>query len=131
MSPPFGPEAALRHFLAAVHGRDAAGVAATVATDATYQNVPHPAAVGRAAIQQLFARILDVSDEVRWEVRSAAWTETAGHLERVDRFLIDGGWYAIECHGIWEVDPTNGLVVSVRDYLDLGVWHQRLGSALG
>lgn len=124
-------QAVVRRFLAAVEARDPDGVAATVAPEATYQNVPHDPAVGRDAIRALFARILLAAEEVRWEVLTEAWTDRRAHLERVDRFRIGGAWYEIECHGIWEVDPDRGLVTAVRDYLDLGVWHRRLGDALG
>jgi limonene-1,2-epoxide hydrolase len=124
-------QAVVGRFLAAVEARDPDAVAACCAQDATYRNVPHPPAVGRDAIRALFARILDASSDVRWYLVSAAWSERCGHLERIDRFRIGGIWHEIECHGVWEVDPEAGLVTSVRDYLDLGVWHERLGDALG
>lgn len=123
--------AVVQRFLDAVEARDPDAVAACVTSDATYRNVPHEPAVGREAIHALFARILFASEEVRWDIVSQASTGRRAHLERVDRFRIAGTWYAIECHGVWEIDPATGLVSSVRDYLDLGVWHRRLGEALG
>lgn len=124
-------QAVVRRFLIAVEARDADAVAACFTPDATYRNVPHAPAEGREAIRALFARILDAAEEVAWEVLTTAWDGARGHLERVDSFRIAGTWYAIECHGVWEVDTAGGLITAVRDYVDLGVWRERLGDALG
>ncbi len=120
----------VRGFLAAVEARDAAAAAGWCSPDATYRNVPHEPEVGREAIRALLARILDHSQHVRWEIVTEAWTDRRAHLERVDRFTIDGREYAIECHGVWEVDVDAGLVTAVRDYVDIGVWRGRIGDVL-
>lgn len=113
-------------FLDAVEGRDLEGVVACFANDATWQNVPHPAAVGRGAIEAMLAPILARSDDVRWDVVSAAYDDRRAWLERVDRFWIDGVEHAVRCNGVFEVDPDAGVITEVRDYVDLGEWRARL-----
>lgn len=119
--------AAVGRFLAAVQARDPAAVASCFTPDAVYRNVPHEPAAGRPAIEQLFRPILLRSERVVWDIVSAAYTEDTAWLERVDRFWIDGVEYRIECNGVARVDPDSGLIAEFRDYVDLGVWRQRLG----
>ena len=97
--------------------------------DATYQNVPHPPAVGRAAIEALFAPILGRSERVVWDIVSECYAERRAWLERVDRFWIAGTEYRIECNGVAEIDPDAGLLTAFRDYVDLAVWRERLSAA--
>jgi limonene-1,2-epoxide hydrolase len=63
-------------------------------------------------------------------VVSSAYDGDRAWLERVDRFWIDGREYAIECNGVYAVDPASGLLDEVRDYVDLATWRQRLGDVL-
>ncbi len=123
-------EQIVRRFLDAVHSRDPVRVARCFTPDANYANVPHPPASGPAGIQAMFAPILDRAERVRWDVVSEAYGTDRAWLERVDRFWIDGQEYAIECNGVYEVDPGRGLITEVRDYVDLGVWRARLGDVL-
>lgn len=122
--------AATARLLAAVQGRDVAAVGRCFTAEARYANVPHPPAVGRAAIEALFAPVLSRSERVRWDIVSAADDGERAWLERVDRFWIDGREYAIECHGAFRADPATGLLAEVRDYVDLGAWRARLGDVL-
>jgi len=122
--------AVVRRFLDAVESRDCDAVAACFTHDARYANVPHPPAVGPAAIRAVFARILPRCDRVQWDVVSSAYEGDTAWLERVDRFWIDGREYAIECNGVYRVDPGSARLAEVRDYVDLGVWRQRLGDVL-
>jgi limonene-1,2-epoxide hydrolase len=117
---------AVARFLAAVESRDPAAVAGCFTPDATYRNVPHEPASGRAAIEQLFRPILTRSERVVWDIVSAAYDGDMAWLERVDRFWIDGAEYRIECNGVARADPATGLLAEFRDYVDLGVWRQRL-----
>ncbi len=78
----------------------------------------------------MLARILDRSSHVQWDIVSAAYTDDRAWLERVDRFWIDGTEYAAPCNGVVEVDPDTGLITAFRDYVDLGVWRDRLGAVL-
>jgi ketosteroid isomerase-like protein len=123
-------DAAVRRFLAAVESGDPDAVAGCFTDDARYANVPHPPAVGPAAIRALFARVLDRCERVRWDVVSAASDGDRAWLERVDRFWIDGREYAIECNGVYTVDPARGQLAEVRDYVDLATWRERLGDVL-
>jgi limonene-1,2-epoxide hydrolase len=122
--------AAIERFLAAVHARDAGAAAACFAPRARYANVPHPPVVGPAGVQKLLTPILSRSSRVQWELVSASFEAERAWLERVDRFWIDGREYAIECNAVAEVDPGSGLITQFRDYVDLGVWRERLGGVL-
>jgi limonene-1,2-epoxide hydrolase len=125
-----GTRAAVGRFLAAVESGDADAVADRFTERARYANVPHPPAVGRDAIRAMFAPILGRAERVRWDVVSSAYDGDRAWLERVDRFWIDGREYAIECNGVYAVDPASGLLDEVRDYVDLATWRQRLGNVL-
>ena len=118
--------AAVRRFLASVESRDPAAVAACFTPDASYRNVPHEAATGPSAIEQMFRPILTRSERVVWDIVSEAYSPDTAWLERVDRFWIDGVEYRIECNGVARVDVGTGLLTEFRDYVDLGVWRQRL-----
>jgi limonene-1,2-epoxide hydrolase len=111
--------------LEAVHDRDADGVVACFVPDGSWQNVPHPSSLGRTAIRAVFDRILTRSERVQWDVVNAVYEPHRAWLERVDRFWIDGTEYAVECNGVFEVDEDAGLLVSVRDYVDLGLWRAK------
>lgn len=113
-------------FLTAVESRDPAAVARCFTPGATYANVPHPPAAGRDAIEALFTPILGRSDRVVWDIVSESYAEHRAWLERVDRFWIGGTEYRIECNGVAEIDTEAGLLTAFRDYVDLGVWRERL-----
>jgi limonene-1,2-epoxide hydrolase len=117
-------------FLAAVHARDPAAAGACFAPGARYANVPHPPVIGPDGVRGLLAPILALSSRVEWELVSASYQADRAWLERVDRFWIDGREYAIECNAVVEVDPRSGLIEEFRDYVDLGLWRERLGGVL-
>ena len=125
-----GTRAAVGRFLAAVESGDVDAVAGCFTEHARYANVPQPPAVGPAGIRAVFAPILGRAERVRWDVVTAAYDGDTAWLERVDRFWIDGQEYAIECNGVYTVDPARGLLAEVRDYVDLATWRQRLGDVL-
>jgi limonene-1,2-epoxide hydrolase len=120
---------AVSALLGAIESRDLRRIAATLSQDASWQNVPHPPADGRDAVVAMLGRIVTWSSDVRWDVVSAAYTERSAVLERVDRFLLDGEWYDVQCNGVFDVDGA-GLVCAVRDYVDLGEWRGRAGPVL-
>jgi len=122
-----GASSAVRRLLQAIESRDLRAVRGALAVDVTWQNMPRDPAIGRDAVIAMLAPILTWSDEVRWEVISSNYTDSTGWVERIDRFWIDSVEYAVRCNGVFEVDPENGDVVSVRDYVDLGEWRQRIG----
>ncbi len=114
--------------LAAVESRDLRAIEDALTPDATWQNVPSPPNVGRAAVMAALAPIVTWSDEVRWDVVSASYDETTGWLERVDRFVIDGVEHAVQCNGVFEV--RDGRVAVVRDYVDIVDWRARIGPVM-
>jgi len=73
-------------FLRAVECRDLDAVTACFAVDATWQNAPHRAAIGRVGIRAMLVPIPERSTEVRWDVVAAAYQERRAWLERVDKF---------------------------------------------
>lgn len=117
-------------FLAAVERRDVEAAAACFADDAPYRNMPHPPVVGPAGVRAMLTNILAASTEVRWDVVSEAYDGACGHVERVDRFVIDDTEYAVACHGVFEVDAARGVITSFRDYVDLTPWRAEVTPAL-
>jgi len=127
---PTSPRAAVDALLAAIESRDLRRIAAQLTDDATWQNVPHPPAVGREAVLALLGPILTWSDRVEWEVLTTAVVGDDVMVERVDRFWIDGSEHAVRCNGVFTVDPAAERVAAVRDYVDLGEWRARIGPVL-
>ncbi len=120
----------VRQFLTAVQTCDLDGVEGCFAVTARYANVPHEPAVGRAAIRALLEPILKRSSAVRWEIVSECYLERRAFLERVDHFVIDGVDYAVACNGVFELDPEEGVITEVRDYVDLGPWRATIAPVL-
>ncbi len=119
---------AIARLLAAIESRDVRAIAGALTPQATWQNVPHAAVVGRDAVLGLLAPIVTWSQAVRWDVVSAAEADDTGWVERVDRFWIDDVEYAVRCHGVFTC--TGDRVAAVRDYVDLGVWRAQIGPVL-
>jgi limonene-1,2-epoxide hydrolase len=118
-------------FIAAVESRDLDAIADSFVHDAVYGNVGHPPARGQTAIRAMFEPIVRRSSRIEWEiVTEAGAAADLAMAERVDRFHIDGTVYGIECNGVYRVDLESGRLAEVRDYVDLGVWQQRLGGVL-
>lgn len=112
----------IHSFVDAVENRDIDAAAACFTDDAPYQNVPHPSVFGPAGVRTMLTNILSASSQVRWDVVTETYAESRGHLERIDRFVIDGVEYAVSCHAVIEVDEAAGLIRSFRDYADLTPW---------
>ena len=120
----------VRRFVGSVESRDLDAIAGCFDVAASYANVPEAPAVGREAIADLFRPIVGRSDRIVWDVVSSAVAGDRVHLERLDRFWIDGIEYVAPCHGVFEVDVERGVITAVRDYVDLASWRARLGGAL-
>src|SRR5947209_15106087 len=93
-------------FPAAVQSRSSDAVAACFPDAARYANVPHPPAIGPAAILTVFRPILRRSQGARWDIVSSAYDGATAWLQRVDRFWIDGQEYAVECNGVYTGSVT-------------------------
>jgi limonene-1,2-epoxide hydrolase len=120
----------VRRFFDGVEARDVARAAACFAPDAPYQNVPHPPVYGPAGVAGLLAPIVERSQRVRWDIISEAYVPGRAHVERVDRFWIDGTEYAVACHAVITVDEDAGLITAFRDYVDLAPWRAQLTGVL-
>jgi limonene-1,2-epoxide hydrolase len=123
------PTQLVQGFLAAIAARDIDAVLSHFSADATWQNVPHPQAVGHAGLAAMLGPILERSSDVRWDIISASYSDDRVWLERIDRFWIDGAEYAVHCNGVFEIDAAAGVITEVRDYVDLGEWRARLADA--
>lgn len=95
----------------------------------SWQNVPHTPAVGREEITSMFRPIIIQSGKVQWDIVNAVYETNRAWLERVDRFWINGTEYSVQCNGVFELDISKGIILTVRDYVDLGEWRERLVSA--
>ena len=95
----------------------------------SWQNVPHPQATGSEEIAEMFRPIITKSSSVRWDLINAVYEGEKAWLERIDRFWIDDVEYSVQCNGVFELDTVNGIILSVRDYVDLGEWRGRLAQA--
>ena len=95
----------------------------------SWQNVPHPQATGSEEIAEMFRPIITKSSSVRWDLINAVYEKEKAWLERIDRFWIDDVEYSVQCNGVFELDTVNGIILSVRDYVDLGEWRGRLAQA--
>lgn len=123
-----GSERAVGTLLAAIERRDPRAIEDALAPTATWQNVPHPPAVGRPAVVRMLGDVVTWSDEVRWDVVSAVFGDDTAWVERVDRFVVDGAEHAVRCNGVFVA--VDGRVAEVRDYVDLGEWRARFGPVL-
>ncbi len=113
--------------IAAIESRDLRAIERRITSACTWQNVPEEPVVGSDAVLAMLGGILGWSDEVRWDVVSSAERAGAVHLERIDRFWLDGEECAVSCHGVFEIDAATERVASVRDYVDLAAWRARVG----
>ena len=121
---------AIETLLEAIESRDLRSVRRALHPTASWQNVPHPAAEGREAVIALLDGILCFSERVQWDVLRTSVDGTSASVERVDRFWLQGDEYAVACHGIFSVDIATRTVISVRDYVDVGEWQQRVSPML-
>ncbi|MAB26848.1 MAG: hypothetical protein CL580_04215 [Alteromonadaceae bacterium] len=116
--------------LVAIESRDLRAVQTALHPNATWQNVPHLAAEGRPAVMALLDNILCWSDQVRWDVISSSVDGRVGWYERVDRFWLLGEEHAVQCNGVFTIDPATDTVCEVRDYVDLSEWRARVTPVL-
>lgn len=112
-------------FLAAVEARDLDAVAATLAEDISYENMPMAPIVGRDATLAALQRFLGPVDEVEWKVLRQMASGNAVANERVDRFHFPAGWLELPVAGFFEVND-DGKITLWRDYFDMPSYTNRL-----
>ena len=123
------PVEVLESFFHALSTRDMDLIISFFNEQSSWQNVPHPPSKGIDEIQKMFAPIISKSSKVQWDILNAVYETNRAWLERVDRFWIEDIEYSVKCNGIFEIDLARGHIITVRDYVELGEWRERLTSA--
>ena len=114
-------EETVAKFIAAIERLDIDGVLALMASDAEYDNVPMSKAIGHDAIRGVLQMFLSGgADSVRFEVLRQAATGNIVMNERIDHLEMGGKLVKIAVAGIFEIDPSTGLITLWRDYFDVG-----------
>lgn len=103
-------------FCAAWDRLDFDAIAALLATDIVYHNVPLETLHGKDQVEA-YLRGAGPFDDCKWEIRSIAVSDTKVLTERVDRMLVKGKWIELPVMGTFEV--AGGLIQHWRDYFDL------------
>ena len=120
------PVEIVESFLHALSEREMGLIISFFNEESSWQNVPHPPSNGVQEIELMFSPIIRKSSKVQWDILSAAYVGNRAWLERIDRFWIDGAEYSVQCNGVFEFDLSKGKIMTVRDYVDLGEWRERL-----
>lgn len=107
---------------AAVEARDIAAVVSAFTPEAEFRHMPH----GSEDIESLFAPMLGLCERAEWIVRRELFGPDFGIVERDDCYWVSGHEFRIECTAVFEVDHALGQVSEMREYMDLGLWRQRL-----
>ncbi len=123
------PVQLVESFLHALSTREMGLIMAFFNEKSTWQNVPHPPAIGIEEIALMFSPIIHKSSKVQWDILNETYEENRAWLERIDRFWIAGTEYTVQCNGVFELDLSERKILSVRDYVDLGEWRERLSKA--
>ena len=123
------PVEIVESFLHALSTRDMGLIMSFFDEDSSWQNVPHLSSKGIEEITLMFSPIINKSSKVQWDIWNASYEENRAWLERVDRFWIDNIEYSVQCNGVFEFDLLNGKIITVRDYVDLGEWRERLSKS--
>ncbi len=123
------PVGIVENFIKSIESMDMSDIMSFFDDRSTWQNVPHDPAVGISQIKEMFQTIVQRSSQIKWDIKSASFGEEIAWVERIDRFWIDGTEYAVRCNGVFEFDTELGIILSVRDYVDLGEWRSRLVNA--
>ena len=123
------PAEIIETFFKALSSRDLGKILSFFDDRSTWQNIPHTPANGVTEISEMFKTIVERSSKIQWDIVTAAFEDDRAWIERVDRFWIDEVEYAVRCNGVFDFDTKSSTIVSVRDYVDLGEWKERLEKA--
>jgi limonene-1,2-epoxide hydrolase len=112
---PAAIDAVLR-FCAAWDRLDMDAIAALLAEDIVYHNIPLEPLAGKAAVEA-YLRGVGPFDSCRWELVAIAANGPVVLTERIDRFVVAGKAIALPVSGTFEV--ADGRIRKWRDYFDL------------
>jgi limonene-1,2-epoxide hydrolase len=112
-------------FIRAWNERDIDSIAAALAEDVEYYNIPMQPIVGRNVVREAVAPMMLACSEIDWRVIHIADSGAGAVLtERVDAFVRDGKRLSVRVMGVFEI--REGLISAWRDYFDLAEWQSQL-----
>jgi limonene-1,2-epoxide hydrolase len=124
----------VERFIDAWHARDLDRIAAFLAQDIEYHNIPGEPINGIEATTVALGRLLGMVTDLRWDVLNMAETEDGTVLyEKIENYEVDGAWIALRCMITLEFDADD-KIDAWRAYFDLGRWQaemQRIGRGPG
>jgi limonene-1,2-epoxide hydrolase len=104
--------------LAACGARDLDSAFDLLAEDVEYDNVPIGSVTGRERVRRVLGGgVTAMAERIEWVVLRQVAAGEVVMAERVDRFLLSGGWLELPVAGVFIV--RDGRVVLWRDYFDL------------
>jgi limonene-1,2-epoxide hydrolase len=112
------PESVVRQFFAAASTSDVDKLAGLFSADAVYTDGPRGTHSGIDAIRAEFEEQVQVTPNLVIDVKTLVVDGTTVFAERVDKFEVEGKWFALEVVGVFEVDG-DGKIKRFRDYYDL------------
>jgi limonene-1,2-epoxide hydrolase len=112
------PESVVRQFLAATHTSDVDELAGFFSAGAVYIDGPRGTYRGIDAIRAALEAQVQVTPSLVVDVKTLVVDATTVFAERVDRFEVEGKWFALEVVGVFELDG-DGKIKRFRDYYDL------------
>lgn len=108
--------------------RDLNAILEAMSDTCFYHNIPLPAYTGKEDISAFIAPVLDMSEQVEWEVHHISENaEGFVMTERTDKFLINGYWVCLPVMGSMKFE--NGLLSVWRDYFDLATFESEMAKA--
>lgn len=110
------PTQVVRRFCAAWDRLDFEAIAACLADEIEYHNIPLQPLSGKAVVEQ-YLRDAGPFENCEWEIISIAASGNRVLTERVDRFTVRGQRISLQVMGTFEIEQ--GLIRRWRDYFDL------------
>ncbi|MGC6512444.1 MAG: nuclear transport factor 2 family protein [Parvibaculales bacterium] len=115
-------------FIAHWENKDLEAILDAMTNTCFYHNIPLPACTGKDDISAFIAPVLDMSEQVEWEVHHISENaEGFVMTERTDKFLINGYWVCLPVMGSMKFE--NGLLSVWRDYFDLATFESEMAKA--
>lgn len=112
-------------FIAAWNGRDLERIAASLAEDVVYHNIPVQPLNGREAVIAAVGPLVRSCSSIDWQTHHIAVSSDGVVLtERTDRFVRDGKEMSVRVSGTFEV--RDGLIAAWRDYFDMAEWQRQV-----